>query len=406
MGARRLLAVRDARVFLAGQAVSSLGDSALWLAVAVWVKGLTGSSGAAGLVFFFFSAPMLFAPISGLLVDRVRRRRLLIATNAFTGCAVLLLLLVDGAGQLWLIYVVMVVYGFSFSVLGAGQSALLTTMLPPELLADANGALRTIQGTLSLVAPLAGAGLFVLVGPQPIVILDAATFAVPVISLLCLRLEEPPPHPRKQRWRAELTAGVRHIGRTQVLRQVTVAAVCAVLGFGFSETTIFSVAGKGLHRAPAFVGLLLSIQGLGAILGGVTAAPLLRRLGECSLIAAGLLLLGAGALLEIPASLPSVIAGVIVFGVSLPWVIVSLTTLLQRATPPELQGRVYAAAEALITTPQTISIAVGAALIGVVGYRSLLVAMAAANAVAAGYLLTRRRLPAADRSWDSRVSVV
>jgi MFS family permease len=109
MGARRLLAVRDARVFLAGQAVSSLGDSALWLAVAVWVKGLTGSSGAAGLVFFFFSAPMLFAPISGLLVDRVRRRRLLIATNAFTGCAVLLLLLVDGAGQLWLIYVVMVV---------------------------------------------------------------------------------------------------------------------------------------------------------------------------------------------------------------------------------------------------------------------------------------------------------
>ena len=138
----------------------------------------------------------------------------------------------------------------------------------------------------------------------------------------------------------------------------------------------------------------------------MTAAPLLRRLGECSLIAAGLLLLAAGALLEIPASLPSVIAGVIVFGLSLPWVIVSLTTLLQRATPPELQGRVYAAAEALITTPQTISIALGAALIGVVGYRSLLVAMAAANAVAAGYLLTRRRLPAADRSWDSRVSVV
>ena len=277
MGARKLLAVRDARVFLAGQAVSSLGDSALWLAVAVWVKGLTGSSGAAGLVFFFFSAPMLFAPISGLVVDRMRRRRLLIATNAFTGCAVLLLLLVDGAGQLWLIYVVMVVYGFSYSVLGAGQSALLTTMLPPELLADANGALRTIQGTLSLVAPLAGAGLFALVGPQPIVILDAVTFAVPVISLLYLRVEEPPPHPRQQHWRAELTAGVRHIGQTQVLRQVTVAAVCAVLGFGFSETTIFSVAGKGLHRAPAFVGVLLSIQGLGAILGGVTAAPLVRR---------------------------------------------------------------------------------------------------------------------------------
>ena len=406
MGARSLLAIRDVRVFLAGQAVSSLGDSALWLAMAVWVKALTGSSGAAGLVFFFFSAPMLLAPISGLVVDRVRRRPLLIATNALTGCAVVLLLFVHGAGQLWLVYLVMVAYGFSYSVLGAGQSALLTTMLPPELLADANGMLRTIQGTLSLVAPLIGAGLFALVGPQPVVILDAATFAVPVISLLSLRLREPRPHPSKQHWRSELSAGVRHISGTVVLRQVTVAAVCAVLGFGLSETTIFSVVSRGLHRAPAFVGLLLSIQGFGAIVGGLTAASLVRRLGECSVIAVGLIVLGTGALLEIPPLLPSVIAGVIVFGLSLPWVIVGLTTLMQRATPAELQGRVYAAAEALITTPQTISIAIGAALIGAVGYQLLLAAMAAANALAAGYLLTRRRRPANARSWDSRVRVV
>jgi hypothetical protein len=67
-------------------------------------------------------------------------------------------------------------------------------------------------------------------------------------------------------------------------------------------------------------------------------------------------------------------------------VIVSLTTLVQRSTPSELQGRAYAAADALITTPQTISIAVGAALVGVVGYQVLLVAMAACNALAGAYL--------------------
>ena len=43
------------------------------------------------------------------------------------------------------------------------------------------------------------------------------------------------------------------------------------------------------------------------------------------------------------------LAGVILFGLSLPWVIVGLTTLMQRSTPPELQGRVYAAADAMIT---------------------------------------------------------
>ena len=68
---------------------------------------------------------------------------------------------------------------------------------------------------------------------------------------------------------------------------------------------------------------------------------------------------------------------------------VGFTTLLQRLTPPDLQGRVYAAADTLVTTPQTVSIAVGAGLIGVTGYQPLLAALAVVVALAAAYLLTR-----------------
>jgi MFS family permease len=180
------------------------------------------------------------------------------------------------------------------------------------------------------------------------------------------------------------------------LRQVVGASVLAVLGFGFSETIVFAVVGTGLHKAAPFVGVLVTIQSLGAIVAGPTAAPLVRRIGERSVIAVGLVLCGVGALLEIPSSLPSVVAGVILLGLSVAWVIVGLTTLAQRLTPPELQGRVYAALDALITTPQAISIAAGAALVGVVGYRVLLAGMAATSTLAGAYLLARpRRLPAA-----------
>ena len=55
--------MRDARVYLAGQSLSLLGDTALWLALAVWAKDLTGSSSAAGLVIFSFAAPQLLAPL-------------------------------------------------------------------------------------------------------------------------------------------------------------------------------------------------------------------------------------------------------------------------------------------------------------------------------------------------------
>jgi MFS family permease len=386
---RRLLAHRDVRVYLAGQVFSLFGDSSLWLAMGIWVKTLTGSNAQAGLVFFFFTAPSLLAPASGLLADRVRRRPLLIGTNALTALAVLALLAVSGRGQVWVVDVVMFGYGLSYGVLGPAQSALLTVMVPADLLPDANGALRTAQESLRLIGPLAGAGLLVAVGAHVVAVIDAASFAFPVISLLVLRVREPAPRPVAGRWAAQLSAGARHIWRTVELRHVIAAGAITTTVFGFGETISYAIAGNGLHRPAAFVGVLAAVQGAGAVAGGLSAAPLVRRLGEGRLIGIAMLVAATGALLEIPPLLPPVLAGDIVFGAAIPWLVVGLISLAQRVTPPQLQGRVYAATETLISTPQTISIALGAALITVAGYQFLLLAMAAIMALAACYLLTR-----------------
>ena len=386
---RRLLAHRDVRIYLAGQLFSLFGDSSLWLAMGIWVKTLTGSNAQAGLVIFFFTAPSLLAPALGLLADRFRRRPLLLATNTLTAGAVLALLAVTGRGQVWLIDAVMFAYGMSYGVLGPAQSALLTVMVPADLLPDANGALRTAQELLRLIGPLAGAGLFVAVGAHVIAVIDAASFAFPVVSLLLLRVHEPAPQPVAGRWATQLTAGVRHIWRATELRQVIAAGACTTTVFGFAATITYAIASNGLHRPPAFVGVLVALQGAGAVAGGLSAAALVRRLGEGRLIGIAMLIAAAGAALQIPPLLPAVLAGSIVFGAAIPWLVVGLITLTQRLTPPELQGRVYAAAETLITTPQTLSIALGAVLITVTGYQTLLLAMASITTLAATYLLTR-----------------
>jgi MFS family permease len=385
---RRLLAQRDARVYLAGQAFSLFGDSSLWLAMGIWVKTLTHSNAQAGLVFFFFTAPSLLAPASGLLVDRYRRRPVLIAANVLTGLAVLALLAVHGPGQVWLIDAVMVAYGLSYTVLGPAQSALLTVMLPADLLPDANGALNTVQQALRLLGPLAGAGLFVALGAHLIAILDSATFAIAVLSLLLLRVREPAPHLTHERWSRKVMGGVYHIWRTVELRQVVIAAACTTTVFGFIETIAYAIAGQGLHKPAAFVGLLAATQGAGAVAGGLSAATLVRRLREGRLMGVAMLIAATGAILQIPALLPTVLLGELLFGAAIPWLIVSLITLSQCLTPPDLQGRVYAAAETLITTPQTISIALGAGLITLTGYRPLLAAMATIFTLTATYLLT------------------
>ncbi|MBW4030469.1 MAG: MFS transporter [Acidobacteria bacterium] len=389
---RGLLKHRDARIYIVGQLFSLFGDSCLWLAMGIWVKTLTGSNAAAGLTFFFFTAPSLLAPASGLLSDRLRRRPLLVATNSLTGGAVLLLLLVHGAGEVWIVYLVMALYGLSYSVLGPAQSALLTVMVPTDLLPDANGALRTAQESLRLVGPLTGAALFVAVGAHTIAIIDAATFAVPVVSLLTLRIVELAPQPRAQRWRTELFAGLHHVYQTPQLRHVVIAGAISTTVFGFAETITFAIAANGLHERPAFVGVLVAVQGVGAVIGGLSAAALVRRIGESRLIGVALCTAAAGALFEVPPTFATVFAGFVLFGGAIPWLVVALISLVQRLTPSELQGRAYSAVDMLITVPQTISIALGAGLIAVTGYRPLLVAMAVVMSVAAAYLLTRPKL--------------
>ncbi len=176
---------------------------------------------------------------------------------------------------------------------------------------------------------------------------------------------------------AEVSAGVRHIFGTEVLRQILIACAVALLVVGFTETLIFAVVDQGLHRPPSFVGVILAFQGVGAIAGAVVASRLLRRLGDRLLVGVGLGGFALGALILAAPSTPVVLAGVIVAGVSLSWLVVAFVTALQLRTPLPLQGRVSSAADLLVGTPQTFSIAFGAALSTVVDYRLLLGAIAA-----------------------------
>ena len=79
--------------------------------------------------------------------------------------------------------------------------------------------------------------------------------------------------------------------------------------------------------------------------------------------------------------------GKALFGLGLPWIIVAMLTLLQRSTPANLQGRAFAASELALGAPQTLSIALGAALVALVDYRFVLVVQAATVGLAGVYLL-------------------
>jgi hypothetical protein len=401
---KRMFTGRDGRLFLGANITSMIGDSSLWLAMGIWVFALTGSSSRAALSWFFFLLGGLTGPVSSVLVDRFPVRRVLVVTNLANAANVLVLLAVHDKHDAWLVYPVMFCYGFGYALSNAGTSSLLRPVFGVEALAGVNALIATAKQGMNLIAPMLGAGLFAVVGAKPIIVADAVSFVVAAIAFALLRTRIPSDDgaarasERPGRW-ATLSAGVRHILATPPLRRIVLAASAAVFGLGLLEPTEFAVNNNGLHRPPAFAGVLFTLQGAGAVLGGVFAARAIRAFRETRVAATGLTAAAAGTLLMVLPALPFVLAGFAVYGAGLSWFVVAQQTQLQRTTPQHLQGRAAGALGMLTRTPQVIGIAVGSAVIGAAGHLVMLpcIALISGSAGAWLFLSLRAEPPLDDR---------
>jgi len=378
---------RNARIYLLALAASLIGDSAMSLVAGIWVKSLTGSSSAAAVVAVCIYAPSLLSPVAGLVVDRVRRLRMLIVVNLFSAAAVLPLLLVHSADQVWLIYVVMLGYGASMVLIDPAENALFATMLPDDVRRQVNGVRLAMTEGGKLVAPLLGAGLFVALGGGFVAAFDAVTFVIAALVLLRLRFTEPAPVRGRRHWRAELVAGFAHIRATPQLRAVTIAAALAMIVAGFATPAQYSLI-DALHRPPGYLGVLTGLLGAGSIVAGLVSGPLITRIGERWLAVLGLGNGVLGNLARMTGWEPAALAGSFVSGFALPWTVVALINLAQRATPDVLQGRVSAAVTLALFAPQPIAHAVGAWAIAAVDYRYVYLAAAVATLATGVWLAT------------------
>ncbi|MGZ8625945.1 MAG: MFS transporter [Actinomycetota bacterium] len=371
---RRLLADPRFRLLLAGQTLTMFGDVALFLVLAIWVKDLTGSDGAAGSVFLALVLPMVLAPLAAVWIDRFPRRLVMLTNDVASGALVLCLLFVQDRGDVWIIYAVAAGYGVSQQVFFAARSGLLATWLEDDALSQANGLLESLRSGLRVVGPLAGAALYGAFGGGATAALDAATFFASALVLWRLRVPDLTRNASGEAsFLAEVSEGIRHVRRTPELARLVVVFAIALCVVGLLQSALFALVDEGLGRGPGFVGVIATVQGAGSIVGGVAAAWALRRVRELVVIGGGTLLTGLGLAPLALATLPAVFAGVIAVGVGIAALNVGYMTILQRRTSPRLQGRVFAASETVLNLPFAASIGVGAALVGTIGFRPMYV---------------------------------
>ena len=277
----------------AGLTASMFGDSVMLLAFSIWVKTLTGSNAKAGLTFFFMIIPALFAPLLGIWIDRVRRKPMLVWGHLLAGIAVLPLVLVHGPGDVWIIWVVAMLYGVSFIVLPAALNGLLKELMPDELLVDANSSLQTTKESFRLFGPLLGALLFTWLGGWAVALVDAASFFVAAAVIGDLTVREPDPVVEEPHFWDQLTAGMRHLGTDRVLKHVLIGFGITLLVLGFIESSIYALL-DAFDKPATFVSAIVSVQGVGAIAGGLSSGWVVKRIGEVATCVVGLVVLVTG----------------------------------------------------------------------------------------------------------------
>ncbi|MFG2569411.1 MFS transporter [Streptomyces sp. NPDC048567] len=389
MAVGRVLRNRTAGVFLAAVVVSGFGSSAMRLAAGIWVKSLTGSDSLAALALFAVWLPVLFGPPLGAVADRLPRKPLLVGTNVVLAALMAALALLGAEGRVWLLFMVLVLYGCLSVLMDSAESAVVAGAVPAALLGDFNGLRMMANEGMKLVAPLTGAGLYARFGGGAVALLDAVSFALAagLYALLRVRRTARPARMGPGGW----TAGMRQLWGSPVLRPLVLAASATMLCAGLNGATLYAVVDGTLGHSPAYAGVLSVAQGLGSVTVGLFAGALMRRLPGRVFGAAGIAVFGVAVALRAVPSDAMALTACALIGVGLPCVLIAALTAVQRETPDAVLGRTAATADTLIMSPNAVALGIGAGLVARVDVQVLLPLVGAGAVLTAGLLLAAGR---------------
>ncbi|XVU27347.1 MFS transporter [Actinoplanes sp. CA-054009] len=355
---------RNAFLLVLISVLSGFGSTAMSIAAGLWVLDLTGSVSFAALTAVCLYLPTFAGPWLGALADRLPRRPLLIGTDVVLGAVLLTLLAVRSEAGVGLIFAVLLFRGVCYVGSDAGETAILPSALPRELLGDVNGWRSSAQEGMKLVAPLAGAALYAWHGATPVILVSAAT---PLLTAACyafLRVTtiDPASAPSEPR-RGGLRAGLRALFGIPAVRTPVVAAGIAIGMSGLCNAAVLAHLVHDLDLPSTHLGFLATAQGAGSIAGGLIVGRLLARSSPVAVAALGSAVFAAGTLSSSLPWWPAMITGSVLIGVGLPWALIAGITAVQTRTPDHLLGRVAATATTVMFGPVALGIPLGSALI-------------------------------------------
>jgi MFS family permease len=331
-------------------AISNLGDGVTFVAGPLLAASLTRDPLlVAGLAFAQRLPWLLFSLVSGALVDRLDRRRLM-ATVDVARCLLLGLLgvavLLDAA-TIPLLYAVFFAVGVAETLFDNASVSILPSVVARERLPKANGRLLGARVVAEdLAGPPLGGVLFAAAAAVPF-LLDAGTFAAAAALVAAMRgrfrVERPEEAPPTT-LRSEIAEGVRWLWRNRLLRILALAIGLMNVTLMATASILVLYAKERLGLGPAGYGLLFSSMAVGGIAASLVVERIVGWLGPATTMRVGLLSEASTHLVLALARSPLVVGAILaLFGFhAITWNVTSIS-LRQELVPERLLGRVNSA---------------------------------------------------------------
>ncbi len=345
-----------------GQMVSTIGSGMSIFAITIWAWELTGKATALALVGFFFFVPStLSALLAGVIVDRLNRKFLMVLSDTVTALStsVLLLLELTGNLQIWHIYVLAAVIGFFSQIQMLAYQVSMTAIVPQQHYIRASSMGSVVDYGSEIVAPALAGSLYPFIGLAGILLIDLATFAFAIATVICVHIPQPSLtgafNQDRGKWQ-EIAFGFSYV----LTRNSLLALLIATSLFWFAHDLGDSIYNSMiLARTGGNAGVLGSVISAAGF-GGVTGAVVISIWGGPKHRISGLLLgmVGAGVSKTVfgLGRMPSIwIPAQFCSSLNFPLLSSSNTAIWLASIEPNVQGRVFAASSVIKQVVSAIS---------------------------------------------------
>ncbi len=262
------LSVSNFRRFFFGQSVSMIGTWMQTVAQSWLVYTLTHSATALGFVVALQTLPILvLGPYAGVIADRVDKRKLMIVLQTFMGVQALVLglLAVTHVVRFWEVCVLAVVLGLNNTFENPARQSFVLEMVGSDELRNAVSLNSTMVNAARAIGPAAAGVLIATVGEGVCFLVNAASFAAVVYSLVSMDKLTLQPTTPTGRHKGQMREGFRYVAHEPRLGiPLVMMALVGTLAYEF-QVTLPVIAKQTFHGGPATYGFLTASMGVGAV---------------------------------------------------------------------------------------------------------------------------------------------